>query len=264
MVIVTGGNSGIGLETVLKFLAGGAKVASLDLADSPTQPTENLHYVQCDVTSEDSVKAAIASIIQTLGKIDILVNNAGITDNLEPVAEVSAATWNRVMAVNLTGPFNLLQACIPHMLNNNPVAPPTAPPSFSPLGEQKPPKPPSKGAIINICSAASLHGAAAGAAYTASKHALLGLSRNTAWMYREQGIRVNAILPGGVLTNMSKNAGASISRTGYQTLMPFLGCQSQTILMPGAIADAVLFLAGPAAESVNGAELAVDGGWNAA
>jgi NAD(P)-dependent dehydrogenase (short-subunit alcohol dehydrogenase family) len=261
---VTGGNSGIGLATVLSFLQAGARVACLDLAESAVQSADNLHYEKCDVTSEDSVKVAVANIADKLGKIDILINNAGITDNLEAVADVSSSTWHQVMAVNTTGPFNMMQACIPHMLKNEPKAAPDAPPSFSWMGEQKPPLTPSKGVIINICSEASVHGACAGAAYTASKHALLGLSRNTAWMYREQGLRVNAILPGGVITNMSKNSAGKISPQGYQTLMPFLGCQNPTLMMPDAIANAVLFLAGSGAERISGAELTVDGGWNSA
>lgn len=261
---MTGGNSGIGLATVAALAAQGCKVACLDLADDATPTADSVLYVKCDITSEASVSAAVASIVETFGHIDILVNNAGVTDNLESVTDVSPATWHRVMAVNLNGPFHMMQACIPHMLKNDPKPAADAPPSFTWQGQQQPPRAPSKGVIINICSAASLHGAAAGAAYTASKHALLGLSRNTAWMYREHGLRVNAIMPGGVMTNMAKNSAGKVSMAGFQTLAPFLACQSPTLMMPDGIANAVLYLVGPGAEYISGAELAVDNAWDAA
>lgn len=261
---MTGGNGGIGLATISALAAKGAKVACLDITDSPAQSTDSVLYVKCDISSAESVVAAIDTVINAFGHIDILVNNAGVSDGLEKVADVSLDLWKRIMGVNINGPFHLMRSCIPHMLMNDPQASSDAPPSLSWRGEQLPPRSPSKGAIINICSTSSIHGAAAGAAYTASKHALLGLTRNTAWMYREQGIRVNAIMPGAVATPMSLNPTRTISPDGYQALQSFFSCQFPTFVPPNSIADAILFLAGPGAENITGAELAVDNAWSAA
>ena len=121
---------------------------------------------------------------------------------------------------------------------------------------------PVKGSIVNVCSMASLGGGAAGAAYTTSKHALLGLSRSTAFMYRKDGIRCNAVFPGGVATNMMQNIQVTMDSVGYQSLAAFHACAPGAPMDPRDIANAVLFLA--TAPSVNGAELAVDQGWSSA
>lgn len=125
---------------------------------------------------------------------------------------------------------------------------------------------PKKGTIVNVCSEAAIRGAAAGALYTASKHALLGLSRNTAWMYNKDGVRTNVVLPGGVATNIMGNSGVSDPRTQLDPIGAPLLQMPQAVMpaicQPGDIAKAIVFLA--AADAVNGAELTVDHAWSVA
>lgn len=119
-----------------------------------------------------------------------------------------------------------------------------------------------KGSIVNVCSTASIRGSAAGVAYTASKHALLGISRSTAWAYAKDGVRCNALLPGGTAgTEIMKSNTVGISEVGYGVLAPYAAC-SPAYCTPENMANAVLFLA--TAPAVNGAELTVDHGWTVA
>jgi len=235
VALVTGGNSGIGAATVELLRKQGAKVAVLDIADSSCAASSNELYIKCNVASQQEVEDAIAKVVKDLGKLDVLVNCAGVMDGMEKVGDISNKTWERCFAVNVTGPMYLTRACIPHFLAQE-----------------------SKGVIINVCSVASVRGPAAGVAYTASKHALLGLSRNTAWMYAKDGIRCNAVLPGGTETEIMKTSGVQMDMNGYQVLAPFHGCMPGS-LKPAELANAILFLI--TAPSVNGAELAVDKGW---
>lgn len=128
-----------------------------------------------------------------------------------------------------------MRACIPHFLKQD-----------------------SKGVIVNVGSVASVRGPAAGVAYTASKHALLGMSRNTAFVYAKEGIRCNAVFPGGTETNIMQNSAVQMDQNGLQALAPFHACMPGT-LKPAELANAILFLA--TSPGVNGAELAVDKGW---
>ena len=226
--------------------------------------------MKCDVTSEDSVDQAIKKVMEGWGTIDVLVNCAGAVDNFgqydcylvpflplppplssgewlnreklspsppENAGNTSNAIWNKCMDINVNGPFYLIRAVIPIFERTR------------------------KGSIVNICSVASVRGAAAGAAYTASKHALLGLSRNTAWMYAKSGIRSNAVIPGGVMTNIMANSGAQMDQTGQQVLGPYLAAMPG-LSTPEDLAKAIVFVAG--AEALNGAELHVDKGWTTA
>ena len=157
---------------------------------------------------------------------------------VERVGETSNKIWERCININLNGPFYLTRTAVEHFLTKE--------------TEQK-------GRIVNVCSLASVKGGTAGAAYTTSKHALLGLSRNTAWMYAKEGIQCNAVIPGGVMTNILANSKSVINEVGMQALKPVAA------LMPGLcepvdVAQAILFLAG--ANGLNGAELEIDKGWS--
>ncbi|KAL1954347.1 hypothetical protein VTO42DRAFT_1374 [Malbranchea cinnamomea] len=234
VVIVTGGSNGIGAAIVELFLNKGAKVASIDVREHASPVTDSFLPLKCNVASEAEVNDSVKQVVEKWGTVHILVNSAGVMDASKPVGETSRDVWERCLNVNLNGPFHLIRACLPSMhANEGPV----------------------KGSIVNVCSTAAVRGGAAGAAYTASKHALLGLSRNTAWMYRHEGIRCNVVLPGGVRTNIMQNSGESFdpSRIGV-----YLGC-SPGVAEPGDIANAILYLA--TSDNVNGAELAVDQGW---
>ena len=257
---MTGGNSGIGGATVAELLAKGAKVASLDVSAAPEGTSnDNRLDVKCNVGSEESVEAAVKAVVDKFNRIDILVNCAGVMDGFEPPGTCPTAQWEKVLGINLNGPFYTTRAVVPIMLKNDVQSPPDAPQNYTPRGEPCAPPPPSKGAIINICSVASLGGGSAGAAYTVSKHGLLGLTRSTAWMYRDEGIRCNAVLPGPTMTNIYQNSKVEFDREGLAKLQAFQGCMPQVVRSPDLVANAVVFLAG--SENVTGTELKVDGGW---
>jgi NAD(P)-dependent dehydrogenase (short-subunit alcohol dehydrogenase family) len=234
VAIVTGGASGIGAAIVKLFLSSGAKVAIFDIQNALEPSTDpSAHFVKVNVTSEESVKSAVSEVISKWGKLDVLVNNAGIMDRMSRAADTTNDIWEKCFAVNVTGPFHLIREAIPIFQKQE-----------------------TKGNIVNICSTASIRGSAAGTAYTTSKHAILGLTRSTAWGYAKEGIRTNAILPGGVRTpimdQIKTDTEGKAALASYVQCMPSVG-------EPEHIANAALFLA--TAPSVNGAEIAVDNGW---
>ena len=170
-------------------------------------------------------------------KVDVLINNAGIMDNFLTAASITDEVWERVLAVNLTGPMRLIRKVMPL------------------FQAQK------KGAIVNIASVGGIQGSRAGIAYTASKHALIGITRNVAFQFAEQGIRSNVICPGAVKSNISDTMaepdgfGMSRAMAGVQ-LNPRSG-------EPEEIAQTALFLASDESSFINGAVVTADGGWTA-
>lgn len=156
------------------------------------------------------------------------------------------------MGVNFHGPFYLMKAVLPHFLAKPGKAEGQAPMTVFPK----------KGSIVNVCSTAAIHGAAAGVLYTASKHALLGASRNTAWMYNKDGIRTNVVVPGGVMTNIMGNSGTQAADPVGQALLQPMHALMPAVCRAEDVAKAIVFLAG--ADAVNGAELTVDHAWTAA
>ena len=193
--------------------------------------------VPADLRVPDDIAAAAARVRDEFGPVDVLVNNAGVMDALRPPLNVSLPQWELAFAVNVTAPFLLCQAVLPGM-----------------IAEQR-------GAIVNIASIAGLSGGRAGTAYTASKHALVGLTRSIAFTHVEDGIRCNAICPGGVATGIATRDdprdpfGAQRYRLAHAT-KPRHG-------EPDEIAAVAVFLASDQASFVNGAILPVDAGWTA-
>lgn len=258
---MTGGNSGIGLATTHILLAQGANIVILDIADSPSEYVpSSAKYIQCNVADESAVTTAIESAASYLGHVDILVNCAGVMDSFALTADTTTAEWTKVIGINLNGPFFTMRATIPHLLKNDPKPAPDAPPAYSNKGEQLPPQPPSKGCIVNVVSVAALGGGYAGAAYTTSKHAVLGLSRSTAWCYRDQGIRVNAVLPGAVATNIYANSKVEMNMQGYGVTAGLRELGPKATLDATKVADAIVYLC--SAEGMSGSEVVVDGGWS--
>ncbi|WAZ19527.1 SDR family NAD(P)-dependent oxidoreductase [Streptomyces cinnabarinus] len=243
-VIVTGAGSGIGRATALTFAAQGDRVVAADLnAEGVRAVVEEIKEaggiavaVTGDLSEQSVVDAVVATAVERFGGVDVLVNNAGIMDRMSALADVSDAEWERVIRVNLTAPFRLTRAVLPHMLAAG------------------------KGVIVNTASEAGLRGSAAGAAYTASKHGIVGLTKNLAVMYRGQGIRANAIAPGGTLTGIVVDAEQGAH--GPTALGPHF-VNVGRLAQPEEQAAAIVFLASDAASNVNGVVLPVDDGWSA-
>jgi NAD(P)-dependent dehydrogenase (short-subunit alcohol dehydrogenase family) len=245
VAVVTGAGSGMGLAISKLFVAEGAKVVAADWhADALDAAVKSIGGaivgIQTNVAEEVQAIAMVDKAVSAFGRIDILVNNAGVMDLFQSVADVDDATWKRVMSVNVDGPMYAMRRAVPLMLAQG------------------------GGAIVNIASVAGVGGGSAGAAYTTSKHALIGLTKSTAFQYAKQGLRCNAIVSGGVTTNIMQSVDpakldqAALGRIGaWHAANPGM-------LEPIDIANAVLFLASPEARYINGALLPADMGWTAA
>jgi NAD(P)-dependent dehydrogenase (short-subunit alcohol dehydrogenase family) len=192
-----------------------------------------------DISDQATAEALVDLAHSTHGRIDVLVNNAGIMDHFQGVAELSNEVWRSVLATNLDGPMFTTRRALKFMLKQG------------------------GGSIVNIASLSSFSGASAGAAYTASKHALLGLTRNTAWRYAKEGIRCNAICPGAVRTNIGESMPeGSVDPKGMARAVEFFGLGS-AYLEPSEIASLALFLASDESRNINAAVVSADGGLSA-
>jgi NAD(P)-dependent dehydrogenase (short-subunit alcohol dehydrogenase family) len=246
VTLVTGGGRGIGRAIVDELAGAGRPVAVLDVRGtdaeaavaSVTSGGGRAIALTVDVADRAAVAAAVDEARDRLGPIDALCNNAGVMDRMAPVHHVDFAEWDRVFKVNVDGPFALCRAVIPQMLERD------------------------GGTIVNIASIAGVAGGRAGAAYTASKHALVGLTRNIAWSYADAGIRCNAICPGGITTDIMSDV--EIERSDFARRIARVWSTRPRLGQPTEIAAAVGFLLSPAASYLNGAIIPVDGAWTAA
>jgi meso-butanediol dehydrogenase / (S,S)-butanediol dehydrogenase / diacetyl reductase len=249
VAIVTGAARGIGLAIANAFLASGHRVALLDIdaveldraMASIHQPDRTLRVV-CDVALEAQVNASVAAIDKHFGRIDALVNNAGVAV-FKPILHTTAAEWQRVMDVNLTGPFLCTQACAPVMLRNTGVA--------GVAGA-------TKGSVVNIASISGLRASSLRVAYGVSKAGLIHLTKQQAMELGNAGIRVNAVAPGPVDTAMAQLVHTADIRRDYHDNIALNRYGSEE-----EIANVVHFLCSPAASYVNGQTIAVDGGFDA-
>lgn len=245
VVVITGAASGIGRATAELFAAEGATVIVGDCNARLLEDTVGtiraaggrIAGVAGDIALRADAEALVDRAIADHSRLDVLVNNAGVMDYNHGVGSVPDEVWERLLAINLTGAMFTSRRAVQQML------------AFG------------GGSIVNVVSAAGESGAVAGAAYTAAKHGLLGLTRNTAWMYAKNDIRCNAILPGGVSTAIVSGMDAKrwdpegTRRVGtFHAAMP-------GILEPLDIARLALFLASDEARHVNGAAITADGGW---
>lgn len=237
-VIVTGAASGIGRATASRIAREGGRVIAVDISAERLDdlaagfPAGTVTTVVGDITKQDDIDAIVAAAGD---RIDALANIAGVNDDFSPAHETSDAVWERTIGINLTGGFKLTRAVLPAMLRAG------------------------AGSIVNVASEAGLRGNASGTAYTVSKHGVVGLTRSTAFMYGPQGIRVNAVAPGGVATGIPMPAHPSES--GTARLTPFQQ-QIPTIATAEQLAASITFLLSDDGVNINGAVLPSDGGWS--
>lgn len=247
VAIVTGAASGMGKAISIAYAAEGAKVVLADfqeekmkgVADEIKSAGGEATTVEADMSKEDDVKALVKKAVDTYGQLDILVNNAGIVDNFEPVGNVSDELWQKVLAVDLNGPFQACREAVNVMADQ-----------------------PDGGVIINNASVGGLFGARGGAAYATAKHGLIGLTKNIAATYGVYGkIRANAIAPSGVATEIGKTI-THPDPLGGQAIAG-VGSQTAPIGKPEEIAAAAVFLGSSESSFINGDVLVADGGWTA-
>lgn len=241
-VVVTGASSGMGRKIALGFAKEGATVIAVarrlerleEIAKEAEGFAGKILPYQGDISLEEVNNGMIDYAVKKCGKLDVLVNNAGIMDEFTPIGELTNELFNKVMAVNLNGPIYAMRKAVQVML------------------EQE-----TKGNIVNIASIGGVCGARAGVAYTASKHAIVGATKNTAYMYAGK-IRCNVVCPGGVETEVM-NSQTNISQFGVGRIMAGL----DTSIPAGKVEDistAVLYIASDDAKFMTGAEIVIDGG----
>jgi NAD(P)-dependent dehydrogenase (short-subunit alcohol dehydrogenase family) len=238
--VVTGAARGIGRKVALVLAERGYAIAANDLS-TPEVTLDNLERVGAetltipgDISNEEAVLGMVRSVMKRFERIDVLVNNAGIS-LISPAEETTLADWRRVIEVNLTGPFLMCREFGKEMLRQ------------------------SSGSIVNVSSVAGLLGVADRAAYNASKHGLVGLTRTLAAEWGGRGVRVNAVCPGWVKTEMDHEdqAGGGYTDEDIEGRVPM-----GRFARPEDVAQAVAFLADPEQSAfVNGHTLSVDGGW---
>ncbi|KNG45937.1 NAD(P)-binding protein [Stemphylium lycopersici] len=253
IVVITGCASGIGLATTLLFLSRKALVFGVDIspftASLPPAHSPNFTFHQANLGAPSAVDDAIAACKARHGpRIDVLANVAGVMDHFCSVDTVKDAEWERVLTINLTVPVRMMAAVLPGMR------------------EQK------SGAIVNVGSYSSLSGAVAGVAYTASKHGLAGATKNVVWRFRNEGIRCNAVLPGGVPTNIvSSMTKEDWDQEAFDMFSP-VQALSQSAKRdnlphgsagPEDIAEGIAFLASDNAKAINGIMMPIDNAWSA-
>ena len=245
VAVVTGAGSGMGFAIAQRFVAEGAKVVAADWHGETVKAAAgeiggSIVAVTADVSNETDAVMMVDRAVSEFGGIDILVNNAGVMDLFQSVADVSNETWRRVMGVNVDGPLFAMRRAVPLMLARG------------------------GGSIVNIASVAGVGGGSAGAAYTASKHALIGLTRSTAYQYAKTNLRCNAVVSGGVATNIMASIDQSkIDQEALGRLGPYHAA-NPGMLEPADIANLVLFLASDEARYINGVAIPADRGWRAA
>lgn len=241
--IVTGAGAGIGAAIVQKFVGEGAFVGCLDVNVAAAEAVAEMYPGRCmaliaDVVGEKSVDSAVTALVEKQKRLDVLVNNAGIAGPQSPVHTTALADWERTLQVNLTGPFLMARACIPHLLEQ-------------------------QGCIVNIASALALVGFRNECAYGSTKAGLVQLTKGMALDYAGR-LRVNAVCPGAVRTPMIE----SVLPPGddVEALLAEYGkCHPlhRRLASPGEIANAVLFLASDDASLMTGVALPVDAGLTA-
>ena len=246
VALVTGGGRGIGEAVARRLAREGLRVAVMGRSlDELTRVAKELDgfAAQCDVTDAGALEAAVSLVESSLGPIEVLVNNAGLAESL-PFERTDDAAWERAMALNVTAPFRLSRRLIPAMAKRR------------------------WGRVVNVASNAGLRGYAYTAAYCASKHALVGLTRSLAVEYARSGVTINAVCPGFVDTDMAARSverisattkrGADDARAALEALSP-----QRRLMTADEVAHAVWSLLPHEARGIHGQCIAIDGGQTA-
>jgi NAD(P)-dependent dehydrogenase (short-subunit alcohol dehydrogenase family) len=240
VALITGAASGIGRAAAIAFAAEGARVAILDRTKDALKETQeavklaggDVLAIACDVSSPEQVEAAVKRAVERFGRLDIAFNNAGVENKAAPLHEIELGEWDRILGVNLRGTFVCMKHEIAQMMHQG------------------------GGVVVNTSSGAGIRGVAGGAAYAASKHAIIGMTKSAALDYATKNIRVNAVLPGNIETPMmDRFTGGDVQKAIDLEPVGRLG-------KPEEIAEAVLWMSSDLGGFVTGASIVVDGGWS--
>jgi NAD(P)-dependent dehydrogenase (short-subunit alcohol dehydrogenase family) len=246
--IVTGAASGIGRAIATRFAAEGARVLATDrnaerlenTVDDIRKAGGRVVGVEADIADPSTAEMLIEHTLAEFGRLDVLVNNAGVMDYMQGVAEVTDDVWRRVLSINLDAHMYTCRLAVRHMVAQG------------------------SGSIVNVASAAGLGGGAAGVAYTAAKHGLVGITRNIAWMYAKSGVRCNALCPGSTVSNIAESMPEELLDPAGSARAFEWSALAPGLLEPEQHAALALFLASDESSGINGAVIPVDGGWTAA
>jgi len=246
VAIIIGCASGIGLATTQLFLSHNYEVTGVDMHDIDYAKIDErdqgrFHFHKGDLIEPGECDEVVRICVAKYGrqKIDVLANIAGILDAYAAADVFTDREWERVLMVNLTVPTRMIRAVLPFMKANG-------------------------GSIINVASKAAVSGAAAGVAYTASKHGLLGVTKNTAWRFHDEGIRCNAVLPGSLIdTGLGSTIeAANFDEASYERQEPVHALQGpKASITASEVANTILYLASDHAKSINGISLPIDRAW---
>lgn len=228
VAIVTGAAHGIGRAIAEIFVEAGARVLGADIEDSVQGS-----IIRADVGSPEDIRKVVEAAASINGRIDVLCNNAAYLGPGHAAGDAAEEEWERCYRISLLGTQRFIAAVLPYMIRQR------------------------NGSIINIASVQGLVGGRDSAAYTSTKHAIVGLTRSVAYDYGPRNVRCNALCPGAIHTRISPQPGEELYQR--QTAKTFLG----RVGTPREVAYAALFLASDAASYVTGAAIAVDGGWTA-
>lgn len=247
VAVVTGASSGMGREIAYVFAKEGAVVYAAarrlekleELAEKTKDFEGKIIPVSSNLINQEDAEKLVEYAYSDSGKLDILVNNAGIMDDFSGVGDVNDEMMNKVFDLNVFAPFYTSRKAVNIFLKEG------------------------RGVIVNIASIGGLYGARAGAVYTASKHALVGLTKNTGYMYAKKNIRCNAICPGAIETDIGSGEYMKhVNQDGMNTIMANIGGNPRSG-SPSEIAKIAVFLASDESSLINGQCLAADAGWTA-
>jgi NAD(P)-dependent dehydrogenase (short-subunit alcohol dehydrogenase family) len=251
IVVITGGETGIGRATVEAFARANATVVIAGFLEDEGQSVvsslvtegHKVEFIKTDVQQETIIESVVAQILSTHQQIDILINNASIFDGFAGINETSTRLWDKVINTNLRGAFLMSRTVLKGMMQRK------------------------EGTIVNVSSVGGLIGGADGLAYTTSKFGVIGMTRQMACDLTAKGIKVNAVCPGMIQTDMRKHSTRILGTDA--PAMGGVGVNPDALKrvpagqkgVPGDIANAILFAASPYSNYMNGHSLVIDGGW---